>query len=543
MSLQAVRMNKESLSEPDITNYWQYYGLSCDPFAVELHDDFYFSIPRWEEYLDLLQFLCHYNNVLLAVTGNNCSGKTTLLKQFHKQVNDSMRVCELKANSAFTSADLVQVLSEHFNLTSNADDTIEEQLEELTASIQESSKICLLLIDDAHLLSSQVLRHLLYIVRQQSETQMKLHFVLFGEPHLQSNLARICQADGDGEELIHNLNIGFLSLDETEKYLDYRLTKAGFEEMPLVQTVINRIYKLSGGAPGRINRIARRTLLNDLIKRAPEEKESFLRKNQAKLMGGTFIIAILAVLTATVNPANLISSLQLVRKQTPQPVASNVQPRVNEGIAHAAIIPQVNSAQAVLPAPAAAINTPEVQKVAPQTAELTKDVVILTTTAPAPVAAPTPAMLQDTRMLQATLAAASAQPSANPTVPARPETAGVTSSSANAKPADLAPAQAQSLSMEAALLAVPANQFGLQLSGLSKESAVKQFIANNHFAGKAHYYRTRLNGKDWFVIIYGQFKSPAEAKAAINQLPEAVQALKPWVRSYASVHAAIKGTH
>lgn len=538
MSLQAVKTSHTNLSEPDITNYWQHYGLKSDPFAVELRDDGYFPIPRWEEHLDLLQFLCHYNNVLLVVAGNSSSGKSTLARQFHKQVQDSMRVCEIKANSSFSPEQLIQTLSEQFHVTLTTEATHEEQLDQLIATIQESQKICLVLVDDAHLLSNPVLNNMLYLLRQQSESQMKLHILLFGEPHLQNNLIRVCQAQGEGEDLIHTINLGLFSLDETEKYLEYRLTKAGFDEMPLIQTVINRIYKLSAGAPGRINRIARRTLLNDLTKRLPEVKEGFMRKNQTRLIGGTLFILMAAVLSVAIHSFRTSNGFGL----TPDQPSNTLMPlnqvsgpgvnSVNDGLVHAAITP-LSAVPAPVDANMTSESAPPLMEDAPSLTGATPLSVpapvpaqeTLSVTSTEPVAATTTsAMAQDNRMLQATLAAANSLQPVSKSEVTQPKT----------------PVVDANFSPEARLLAIPSTQFGLQLSGLRKEAAVKRFIADNKLIDKASYYHTQLNGNDWYVIIYGQFKSPADAKAAISNLPEDVQSLKPWVRSYASIHTAIK---
>lgn len=560
MSLQAVKEDVNSLSEADITNYWRYYGLKHDPFSTEIDDASYCSFPRWEEYLDLLQFLCHYNNVILAVSGNSCSGKTTLLRQFRKQINDSMRICELKASSGFSTPQLLTLLAEQFHLELDINNALEEQLEQLVTQIQESSKICLLLIDDAHNVAVQALRALVHLVQLQSDNQMKLHIVLFGESHLQVNLNRVCEVEGNSEALIHNLNIGFLSLEETEKYLEHRLFKAGFEENPLVQTVINRIYKLSGGAPGRINRIARRTLLNDLVKQAPEQKASFLHQNQSKLIGGTLLVLILASVAIAMNWMRS-NNPQWVKQQKsaapvlvdnapaplPSTAASPVQPAVEiqnptmpvmvetstqQGSASANPTVTVTSTNpAITPAqitnPPSAALPPPVNTVTPVTPA--KAAII-----PTPVSAPPVISQQDAKALQASLAAASKAKPADEPAPA--SIAAVKEPKANSAAAVDAKLPASTKH----LLTVAPSSYGLQLLGLSNVAAVNRFIANNQLAGKANYYRTVRDGKEWYVVIYGEFKSPAEAKAAAAKLSATIKDLKPWVRSYKAIQAVIK---
>ncbi|CAM4410540.1 MAG: hypothetical protein LEGION0398_MBIBDBAK_01244 [Legionellaceae bacterium] len=260
LSIQMLAINPMKISTIDINNYWQYYGLSCDPFSSDLKDDFYFSLPRWEEYLDLLQFFCHQMNVILLITGAHGSGKTTLAEQFYKQAQESMQICCVKANSLCNGEKLIQLLSEAFINPINLTLSYEEQADELIASIQQYEKKSLLLIDDAHLLPNDGLQLLLYLIQQQSQTQMNLHILLVGESYVQNSFSRICHAQKEEKNYFHVIEIGLFSLDETNDYLKQRLTKAGFESFPFIQSIVNRIYKLSNGVPGRINRIAKRTL-------------------------------------------------------------------------------------------------------------------------------------------------------------------------------------------------------------------------------------------------------------------------------------------
>lgn len=577
MPVNAARSASNSLPEADITNYWQHYGLHYDPFAIEIDEQNYYSLPRWEEHLDLLQFLCHYNNVLLAVTGNSGSGKTVLLQQFHKQIAESMKVCEIKASSSFTCEQLIELFNEVYHAKVDSKGTLEQHLDNQVAQLQESQKICLLLIDDAHLLPLKILRTFLSLIQQQSETQMKLHVVLFGEPNLQNNLTRLTQAEG-GEEFVHVLQLGLLSLEETESYLQHRLLKAGFVEMPLVQTVINRIYKLSGGVPGRINRIARRTLLNDLLKKLPDEKRSFMRDNKAKIMGAFLVTAALAATALAINAVKgnefqfakvkKIDSLlafnhnklpTVTVKQQPSPILTFSAPvtplKIPAPVQILAQIPAPTVASLpqsiALPATVSLPVSHTIQNPAP--AESIPANNQITPQAPPVIMTSTQLLPQEPTAISIP---AAEKPFVGPAVPANPVqrnfgptrvVAIVKTVAPKAEPAkQVQVKQVQAVkpgrysTSEKRLLAINSSNYGLQLLGLSNEAAVKRFIKANNLTGKVNYYHTSLKGKDWYVLIYGQFQTPTAAKQALKKLPAAVQDLHPWVRGYDSVHAAIK---
>lgn len=93
---------------------------------------------------------------------------------------------------------------------------------------------------------------------------------------------------------------------------------------------------------------------------------------------------------------------------------------------------------------------------------------------------------------------------------------------------------------EKCLLAIPKTHYTLQLVGANSSKHIQAFIKMHGLQGKASYYQTYNNGKPWYVIVYGNYKTKAQAQAALKKLPTAVQAQHPWPRDYATVHAAIQ---
>jgi len=84
---------------------------------------------------------------------------------------------------------------------------------------------------------------------------------------------------------------------------------------------------------------------------------------------------------------------------------------------------------------------------------------------------------------------------------------------------------------------LPTEQFLLQLGASSNEESVKQF-RDKHLQGRqppVRIARTENNNKSWHVLLWGPFPSREAAKAALQELPDAVKKGKPWIRTVASV--------
>jgi DamX protein len=52
-------------------------------------------------------------------------------------------------------------------------------------------------------------------------------------------------------------------------------------------------------------------------------------------------------------------------------------------------------------------------------------------------------------------------------------------------------------------------------------------------------YETRRKGEAWFIVITGNYKDIVTARRAELLLPDSVQAVQPWVKSYAQIHREI----
>jgi DamX protein len=79
----------------------------------------------------------------------------------------------------------------------------------------------------------------------------------------------------------------------------------------------------------------------------------------------------------------------------------------------------------------------------------------------------------------------------------------------------------------------------LQLAALQSLSTAQKFIAEHKIQNIATLYETRRKGEAWFIVITGNYKDIVTARRAELLLPDSVQAVQPWVKSYAQIHREI----
>lgn len=77
--------------------------------------------------------------------------------------------------------------------------------------------------------------------------------------------------------------------------------------------------------------------------------------------------------------------------------------------------------------------------------------------------------------------------------------------------------------------------YTLQLSSASREDTLKAWAKAQKLEGY-RVYKTARNGEPWYVLVSGDYASPAAAKSAIASLPAAVKAKSPWVKPLSQVN-------
>lgn len=82
-------------------------------------------------------------------------------------------------------------------------------------------------------------------------------------------------------------------------------------------------------------------------------------------------------------------------------------------------------------------------------------------------------------------------------------------------------------------------KYTLQLMASIDLAAIKSFVQQHRLDKHAQYFHANFHGGTWYVLLYGNYQSAIEARAALHELPPAVRALHPWVKSYELVKKEI----
>lgn len=378
-----------------------------------------------------------------------------------------------------------------------------------------------LFIDDAHLLSNEQLQALVHLLNVEGELQKQLRIVLLGEPSLELRLfSPEFTAISHGK--IYTIELESWTLQDVQDYIakDPHSSQLSKDQIAI-------IYERSRGLPGYCLRE-----LNDALEHLTTTGKK-MKKRHGKVwgfhpitlgvlaglvMGGSYLLinnngdeeGTSTPVNAAQQAENAWSANEISPKKTSPSVAFHFDKVDTSDIVEEDMTPE---------------NASEMPKVGGNKIEsaLEVDKPILSK-APL-IDAPKVQTQQVANAEVKQVAKTQIQQVAKVEVKNKKESA------------------RKSLSaQESYLLSIDKHHYTLQLLGASKESSVKEFMQKHAIEDKANAFRTKRQGKDWYVVVYGNYASSGEAKTAANAMPSSLKNahVQPWVRELHGVQQDIQ---
>ncbi len=520
--------------------FWQKFELKTSPFENSTGE--LFSTLQHDVFCSKLQRFRAGQDSLILIPSVVGSGLTTLIHKFIKEQNDPARLHYVLANPRLSLDQLINCLSDKF--------TTPHLLQQL-ALLNDELGAQLLIIDDAHRLTKETLLGLLILLSQQDLHITQFRVVLCGDPQLDVHVEGLIR---ELELVIPHQKVSLtpLTLSETQDYLQHRFNLVGFnDKIPFSSAMIKQVHRLSGGYPGRINRVAQQVLMDNYkdergFMNFKTNVIAWLADRKLRLLSIGLLTSALCVMWWMQEHGMISNMVEFARTRiVPQPMTVATNSHIEQISAHDNPTP-TQAAQILINAITAAMppqdEIAEVKNI--PTINLKQQVSNFHEAAPATDA--TPAALPPAKanhvVAQAPVSAPAPQQATqkNPENNTSPEVATNVQAAAPQKTEAVVQNDLHDIrDAENDLLRLTG--YTIQLMGSSQPESIANFIKSQQLGfDDVAYFETTNNNKPWFVLVYKQYDSIDEAKAALTQLPKALRAHGPWVKSFDAIHSAIK---
>lgn len=544
--LQAGLFSENSLGVQEdagvLVDYRQRYGLQEDPFSNDYSFPLFTGAGR-RELLDKLLHLAQFSDSLLAVIGGQGVGKTRVAHGFMDSLSEQDLVSYLPLDANSSTEVIVAAIVEDFALDLHGEPIVENLVAALdhwlTMPATNPDQLACVVIDNAHLLSSETLELFVSLLRRHPN-QNRLHFILFGEAALSLRLSHFIQQGVS----VNSFELPVLTPVEVVDYLNFRMEMADYLGPEVFnESMVSPWYRQAEGDLTLIHQRAREQLLQSVITPSGAiAKNRGLPVLHIMAIAGLITLGAISLLylgddeprveTAAVPVAPTLGR-DLTRTTTPvEPVMPSlpqtVKPRPATGLpsAHQAAPTQPAPTQNPLPTSSTQPVSASVQDAKPMDASKVEQVAAV---APPPVVEQAPQPQVSPQPPKAV-----APPEPTPAPVAKPAV-GAKSVVSTPVPKALAGKSAD----EQKILTWPKSGYTIQLLGVSSETAARGYVASQSNREDLLLFRSLRQGKPWFVVVTGRFNTPADARAAIAKLPAEQRDAGPWPREIKAVQTDI----
>jgi len=90
------------------------------------------------------------------------------------------------------------------------------------------------------------------------------------------------------------------------------------------------------------------------------------------------------------------------------------------------------------------------------------------------------------------------------------------------------------------ILAMRPHAYTIQLIGSYHRDIVENFAIANDLGNQAMEFHVNNRGKQWYMLLYGNYKTRAQAQLAMRQLPPDLTPEHPWIRAVADVQHDVR---
>ena len=251
--------------------YKTFYKLRVNPFEITPDPSFLFPTPRHNEALAALYYGVRAHKGFVVLTGEVGTGKTLLVRSALQLLQRSNVAFACVFNPSLSPLEFIRYVAGDFGLpvAGKPKDEVTLALNAFLLQRHRQKLTTLLVVDEAHHLSPELLEEVRLLTNLETSQQKLLQIVLSGQPELDQKLDSF-ELRQLKQRVSLRCQLEPLTLEETSGYVLRRLHIAGVPQDSTLFSVaaVATVFKHSGGIPRLINTICENSLMAGYAKRA-----------------------------------------------------------------------------------------------------------------------------------------------------------------------------------------------------------------------------------------------------------------------------------
>lgn len=241
--------------------YLNYYSLKRKPFELVPDPEYLFLGESHKEGMAMLRYGVVSEKNFLLLTGGIGTGKTTLVNCLVEGVKGNLLTC-LISNPLLSVQEFYTYIAASLGLLREENKaTFHLSFSKLLKDCSKTGQKVLLIIDEAHLLSLELLEEIRLLVNLAPAGKNTLCVFLIGQPELLDRLSeeRLLPLR---QRIFLRFHLKHLSEEDTRNYVHFRLQSAGAARSDIfTPQALKYLYQVSNGNPRIINAICDTSML------------------------------------------------------------------------------------------------------------------------------------------------------------------------------------------------------------------------------------------------------------------------------------------
>jgi len=243
-----------------------FFNMTTDPFSKDIKTENLITLHSLDQALQELKLFCEFKGIGLLVGKSGC-GKSCLLRLLKSELSnfETIYLCHTSVSVTEFYGHLAVALGlSPTGRRATLFRAVKERLEHLNTSRKIHP---LLILDEAHLLSQEILLELRLLNNFHIDSQSYLSILLCGQEELVPKLS-LSILEPLVNSITTTVSLKTLEKDETFAYVESRLKASGALPTLFSQSALTSIHQVSGGIFRVINTIALNALKKAFIVKA-----------------------------------------------------------------------------------------------------------------------------------------------------------------------------------------------------------------------------------------------------------------------------------
>ncbi len=242
--------------------YQEHFNLTDLPFENTPNPAFFYGGGQYRECLSAMLHYVANRRGMMGLSGPIGVGKTTLVHTLRRVLPDNTKVISL-IHPESTPLELLTYVAQGLDLHSipesrlRAVEVVKNELERL----DRAGGVCLLLVDEAQLLTLELMEQLRLLSNLETEVHKLIQVILVGQPELVTMLQRP-ELAAVRQRISLMKVLSSLTPEESLYYIAHRLSRAGSELELFSDQAVKTVIGYSGGIPRIINQLCEGALVS-----------------------------------------------------------------------------------------------------------------------------------------------------------------------------------------------------------------------------------------------------------------------------------------